>query len=194
MDGAYLQADEIVILTCARDHDLLPRVIRSVRDVWPVPLTIYAHVWRRGDPLAEQMMCALSSIVSNAAIVIMGDYHFDRVDAELLSTARALAQGGEWQTVRINPCTGPTATGPDLPPGFGVIQPTDPYSVSLQSAYWAKLSNRHPYNWLAPGWSPWDVELRGSAMVAKMAGPPPMCGTFARAVEYHELSIKGRRL
>jgi len=69
--------------------------------------------------------------------------------------------------LRLAPCPGPTAPWPFCS-SLGVLQPHDPYRLSLQTALWDK---QLLLKLLLPGETGWDTEVKGTVRASKRSEP-----------------------
>ena len=91
---------------------------------------------------------------------------------------------------RLLPCPGPTipwhaSFAFDL---MGVIQPSQPYSISLQAAFWTPHALLQVVDDTD---SPWDVELKGSER-AKTRATKTYVGLKEGAISYENLYRRGK--
>lgn len=174
----------IVTFSCKKYAWMRPLHEACLRNAWPdCP---YPREWvsdddGRGWSLTYHQWAA--RVGTEPTLILLDDYMVDFVDREAIAKAFDLCRPGVG-CVRVRACPGPTL--PYTVPGFGEIDKTLPYAVSLQAAVWcpAVLASL-----IVPGYSPWDVEIKGSVHASLTAWQ--FLGTIGDAITYDELTVKG---
>lgn len=119
---------------------------------------------------------------TDRVLVLLDDYMVDRVNVRLLNNAFLCSA----DCVRVTPCPGPTITREDLPRELGLIDPAQPYAVSLQPAVWCPMALAEM---IEDDWTPWQVEIEGSKRAAERH--VLWAGTVGRCIEYFDLARRG---
>ena len=104
-------------------------------------------------------------------MMMMDDHILFEANADLIQSAHEIIQRPDVGCVRLVPWPGPTL--PYDVDGFGEIDKSLEYAVSLQASFWKPQTLR---DILDPRWSPWEVELKG----ARRRGPTISDSSAAR--------------
>lgn len=106
---------------------------------------------------AGNLLHYLSSIPDDPIMMLMDDHIVFEVNVALVGAAWEIIHRPDVGCVRLVPWPGPTL--PYDVDGFGEIDKSLEYAVSLQASMWKPQTLR---DLLDSSWSPWQVELEGS--------------------------------
>jgi hypothetical protein len=104
---------------------------------------------------------------------------------DLVQSAHEIIQRPDVGCVRLVPWPGPTL--PYDVDGFGEIDKSLEYAISLQASFWKPQTLR---DILDPKWSPWEVELKGSQRARTYNQRFIGCKTCA--VNYKDYFMRGK--
>jgi len=126
-------------------------------------------------------------------LLMLEDYLICDVDRDVMKAAESAIAGPDVDMVRVRPTPGPTL--PFSLPGIGQIDKNEPYSMSLQAAIWKPKALLRILEAVsaAGGKSPWDLEITGSKIVAKM-DTGLFLGTEVTGVSAYNLYRRGKKV
>ena len=117
-------------------------------------------------------------------LMMMDDHIVFKVDNTLIQTAWEIIQRPDVGCVRLVPWPGPTLTY-DVD-GFGEIDKSLEYAISLQASFWKPQTFR---DLLDRRWSPWEVELKGGQKARDYDKRFIGCKTCA--IDYKDYYLRG---
>lgn len=127
----------------------------------------------------------LAALGDEPFLMMMDDHIIFECNDALIQSAHEIIQRPDMGCVRLVPWPGPTL--PYDVDGFGEIDKSLEYAISLQASFWKPQTLR---DILDPAWTPWEVELRGSQK-ARAYGKR-FIGCKMCAVNYKDYFMRGK--
>jgi hypothetical protein len=191
---------DIAVFTCAAYAHLIPTWLHYFERTFPLPYrldyivagtdTISVPGWYS---LAEERIRFVSikdnGFASNMltwmrdrddpVMMMMDDHMLFEADAALLAQAWDIVHRTDVGCVRLVPWPGPTL--PYDVGGFGEIDKTREYAISLQASMWKPQTLR---DLIEPGWNPWEIEIFGSKRAADYGARPVGSGATPYSLRF----------
>lgn len=179
-------------LTYFYRHWTLPHritVLGVSRGTLKVPAGLGAHVFgiflTIDKGWSANLLRYLAVMGDEPFLMFMDDHILFEVNNDLIQEAHEIIQRPDVGCVRLVPWPGPTL--PFDVEGFGEIDRTLEYAISLQASFWKPQTLR---DLLDLKWSPWQVELEGSKRAAMYDKRFVGCKTCA--VNYKDYFCRGK--
>jgi len=134
---------------------------------------------------AENLLTYLNALGDEPFLMMMDDHIMFECNDALIQSAHEIIQRPDVGCVRLVPWPGPTL--PYDVEGFGEIDKSLEYAISLQASFWKPQTLR---DILDPKWNPWEVELKGSQKARIYDKRFIGCKTCA--VNYKDYFMRGR--
>lgn len=134
---------------------------------------------------AGNLLAYLSDIGDDPIMMLMDDHILFEVNVNLVNTAWEIIHRPDVGCVRLVPWPGPTL--PYDVDGFGEIDKSLEYAISLQASMWKPQTFR---DLLDPRWNPWQIELEGSKRARTYGKRFIGCKTCA--VNYKDYYCRGK--
>ena len=184
---------KFIVTTCTKSAWVLTVFDHMFEKFWP------DCPWEKevviGDvPWSDMMRSYLEGIKDEFVLIMLDDYVLtDRAETrsvrDCLDIIRAFP---EVQFVRLEPCP-----GPELPWGWADLRRIGQfdkatkrhpcYLSSLMPTIWRR---GHLLRMLQPGWSAWDVEIKGSEKARSLPGT--YLGSLNCLIPHHNYLVRGK--
>lgn len=195
---------DILVFTCAKYAHLIPKHLTFFERVWTLPYSLtyivagtnmiqvpgrYNRQATRFITMHDNGMAA--NILDylreqyRPFLLLMDDHMLFYASSDLLASAWDIIQHDDVGCVRLVPWPGPTQ--PYSVEGFGEIDKTQEYAISLQASFWKPATFEDLLN---RSWSPWQIELEGSKRAASY--PKQFIGCETCAVNYKDYMLRGK--
>lgn len=196
---------DILVFTCTQYAKLIPIWLRFFERTWPASLPyqltyISAGTSRVSVPLSYNKISTRFVTMTDYGmagnilaylegrqepfLMFMDDHILFEANSNLIISAHEIIQRNDVNCVRLVPWPGPTQ--PYDVDGFGEIDKTLEYAMSLQASFWKPQTFR---DLLDSKWNPWEIELKGSQRAAKYDKRFVGCKTCA--VNYKDYMLRG---
>lgn len=136
------------------------------------------------DGWSSNLLHYLATMENEPFLMMLDDHILFEVNNDLVNFAWDIIQRPDVGCVRLVPWPGPTL--PYNVDGFGEIDKSLEYAISLQASFWKPQTLR---DLIGVRWSPWQVELEGSRRAATYHKRFVGCKTCA--VNYKDYFMRG---
>ena len=196
---------DIAVFTCASYAHLIPKWLRFFERTFPLPYRLdyivagtdtiivptdyHQNVTRftavKDNGFAANMLTWLRGR-TDPIMMMMDDHMLFEADVKLLLSAWVIIHRTDVGCVRLVPWPGPTL--PYDVPGFGEIDKSLEYAISLQASMWKPQTLR---DLIDPAWNPWEIELKGSTYASQYYNVK-FVGCESCAVNYKDYMLRGK--
>lgn len=199
---------DVVVFTCAKYTVLIPKFLTFFERTFPLPYQLtyvvagtdrvqvprkynafnHSHtsfVKMQDNGMAANMLDYLKEQF-RPFLMLMDDFMLFEADPNLIMGAHDIISRDDVGCVRLVPWPGPTRVY-DVD-GFGEIDKSLEYAISLQASFWKPQTFR---DLLDRSWSPWQIELEGSKRAATY--DKRFIGCRQCAVNYKDYMLRGNR-
>lgn len=196
----------IVIQTCDKYAPVIPKFLSFFYRTWTLPHkttilgisrgTLHIPVGLRDKPVtafyfgtdggwASNLLRYMTTMDDAPFMLMMDDHIMFECNDDLLRVAWDIIQRPDVGCVRLVPWPGPTL--PYDVEGFGEIDKSLEYAISLQASFWKPQTLR---DLLDRRWTPWEIELKGSRRARTY--DKRFIGCKSCAVNYKDYFMRGK--